>query len=133
MVTNRVFGACVALILGVGFLAPQAAQAAPDFEHVVIVPQPDGAFTATKTARVYLDNNPEDPFPGDGEVTYVYSVQNDAGSFVALNSFLINIMASCPITGMGYFPGTGDQDPDAPGGEFFPPGDPNGTVRWNEP
>ncbi|MCP4003584.1 MAG: hypothetical protein GY725_05260 [bacterium] len=32
---------------------------------------------------------------------------------------------------MGYFPGTGDHDPDAPGGEFFPPADPNGTVRWN--
>jgi hypothetical protein len=66
----------VGLALAIVLTGVEAAEAAPDIEVLHVVTQPQGAFTALKRAQVYLEGNPDDPFPADGLNTFVYTLTN---------------------------------------------------------
>ena len=112
----------VALLLLTAWL-PLDAAAAPDYSTELVVVQPDGAFTAIKRARIYLEGNPEDPFPGDGYNTYIYTIENDAASFFPIIRFAIEV-PPLAVAGAGN-QGTGVV-PDAPGGAVV-----GNEVEWN--
>jgi hypothetical protein len=112
----------VALFLSTAWL-PLDAAAVPDFSGETIVPQPDGAFTAIKRVKIYLEGNPEDPFPGDGNHTYIYTIENDASSFFPIIRFAIEVpplaVAAAGNMGAGVVS-------DAPGGAVV-----GNEVEWN--
>jgi hypothetical protein len=112
----------VALSLSTAWL-PLDAAAVPDFSGETIVPQPDGAFTAIKRVKIYLEGNPEDPFPGDGNHTYIYTIENDASSFFPIIRFAIEVpplaVAAAGNMGAGVVS-------DAPGGAVV-----GNEVEWN--
>ena len=111
------------LTLALVLTGAAAAQAAPDLTRVKVVTQPDGAFVAIKRAEAYLEGNPDDPFPGDGLNTYVYTVQNCDGviaecagatSFLPLIAFKVEIPSAAAFSGAGVLGGGNPADP--PGG-----------------
>src|SRR4030042_5865974 len=95
-------------------LAAPMALAAPDVTDSVVFTNPDGAFSGVKTVKIYADNNPEDPFFGDGKFTFVYSVTNDVSSFLPIIGVQIQLVPGCDPSTIGFFPGP--IDPHAPGG-----------------
>jgi hypothetical protein len=116
------FLAVAALLLSA--LWPLSAAAVPDFSGENVVVQPDGAFTAIKRVWIYLEGNPDDPFPGDGYNTYLYQVENDASSPFAIIRFAIEV-PPLAVAGAGYIAGA-DVSPDAPGGALV-----GSEVEWN--
>jgi hypothetical protein len=105
-------------------VAAPVALASPDVTNSVPFSEPDfGLFSGQKSLKIYADSNPEDPFPGNGRYTYVYTLSNDPSSLVSLISLQIQIPAGCEPATVGFFPGAGD--PDSPGGTFS-----NGLVEW---
>jgi uncharacterized repeat protein (TIGR01451 family) len=106
-------------------LTPLQAAAVPDFAAgPTPVVQPDGAFTANKYVRIYLEGNPEDPFPGDGFNTYIYVIENDLSSLFPIIRFAIQV-PPLAVTGAGAIAGP-DIAPDAPGGAVV-----GNEVEWN--
>jgi hypothetical protein len=112
----------VALFLSTAWL-PLEAAAVPDFSAELVVVQPDGAFTAIKRARVYLEGNPDDPFPGDGNNTYIYTIENVATSFFPIIRFAIEV-PPLAVTGAGNQGAGVVSDP--PGGAVV-----GNEVEWN--
>jgi hypothetical protein len=107
-------------------VAAPMASAAPDVTDSEIFTEPDfGAFTGVKTAEIYVEGNPDDPFPGDGKFTYVYTVMNDMTSFVPIIGVQVQIVPGCEPATIGFFTGTG-VDPDPPGGAVA-----GAEVEWN--
>ncbi len=109
-------GTSLRLTLGFALLIPGIAAAQPDQTATVTIQHPGGAFTATKVVNVFADGNPLDPFPGDGNFTYVYTIMNDALSFVPLTQFQVAItdISPCPVATFGTTP-SGGVAPDNPG------------------
>jgi hypothetical protein len=107
-------------------LAAPMALAAPDVTDSVVFTNPDGAFSGVKTVKIYADSNPEDPFFGDGKFTFVYSVTNDVSSFLPIIGVQIQLVPGCEPSTIGFFPGPGLVDPDAPGGTVG-----SSTFDWN--
>ena len=90
--------------------------AAPDVTGTAAISSDTaGVWTATKRVDVYAEGNADDPFPADGNFTYVYTVTNDPGSLVALGGFLLVLSdPDCLPASIGFIPGP--LDPDVPGG-----------------
>jgi hypothetical protein len=89
-----------------------AAHASPDADETSssIVSDPAfGAFTAVKTAKFFREGNPEDPFPGDGANTYVYTLSNDSGSGIGLIGMGVQIPGGTAnaVIQAGVLPGSG--------------------------
>ena len=71
-------------------LSATGSSAAPDVTGTATISSDTaGVWTATKRVDVYAEGNADDPFPADGNFTYVYTVTNDPGSLVALGGFLL--------------------------------------------
>ena len=50
--------------------------------------EPNGLYTGVKSFTVYTHDDPGNPQPGAaGELTYVYTITNDPGSFLAIIGF----------------------------------------------
>jgi len=98
----------LSLVAASGLLIPFVAGAAPDITVTSTASQPDGAFTVTKRVDVYLEGNPDDPFPGDGKNTYVYTLMNDALSPLPLVGFKVPYAPGSVGAGdAGYIAGSG--------------------------
>ena len=53
--------------------------------------EPDGFYTGVKAYTVYTHDDAGNPFPGvAGELTYVYTITNDPGSFLGIIGFNID-------------------------------------------
>jgi len=116
----------IGAVLSIGLLAPTAAFSAPDVTDSVIFTEPDfGAFTGVKVVEIYAEGNPDDPFPGDGKFTYIYTVMNDTTSLLPVIGLQIQIIPGCEPATIGFFTGTG-VDPDPPGGAVA-----GAEVEWN--
>jgi uncharacterized repeat protein (TIGR01451 family) len=114
MLSRSIIHCLVAAALALTALLPLRASAVPDFSGDQVVVQPDGAFTAIKHVRIYLEGNAEDPFPGDGYNTYVYVIENDVSSFFPIVRFAIEV-PPLAVAAVGTIAGP-DVAPDAPGG-----------------
>jgi len=73
--------------MAVGFGAAGRVAAAPDLEGGESFVEPNGTYTVHKSFEVYSEANPDNPSPVPGNYTYVYTLTNDAGSFVSVVGF----------------------------------------------
>ena len=93
-------------------LPTSSAFAQPDASNTSIISSDTaGVWTATKRVDVYAEGNPLDPFPGDGNFTYVYTVTNDPGSLITIGGLLVNLVdpACLPAT-IGFIAGPLDPE-----------------------
>ena len=98
----------IPVLLAAALVVPGLAAAVPDESVTVTISQPDGAFVATKRSDVFLEGNPDDPFPGDGKNTFVYTITNDPTSPLPLVSFQLTPHPDAMATlGAGFIAGTG--------------------------
>lgn len=116
------------LVLPLSSLLPGHAIANPDADETssTTVSDPNfGAFTAVKSAKFFREGNPDDPFPGDGANTYVYTLTNDSGSAIGLIGMGIQIPSGTAnaVIDAGVLPGSGV----APSAVEIAPND----VRWS--
>jgi|GEM_PF-5307316 len=93
------------LLMAFGIGAAGQAAAAPDLEGSESFVEPNGAYTVVKTFEVYSEANPDNPSPVVGNYTYVYTLTNDAGSFVSILGFDLEAPAGS-ITGARNLPTT---------------------------
>ncbi|MCH2173027.1 hypothetical protein MK489_19790 [Myxococcota bacterium] len=89
--------------------------------------QPSGFYSGVKSVTVYTEDDPGNPMPGGvGELTYVYSITNDSGSFLSIIGF--NLAA--PVDSVVSAGSVSDADPST-----SPPSavinDNDGVVRWD--
>jgi hypothetical protein len=75
----------------------------------VVDPSTGDFYTATKTAKFFRDSNANDPFPGDGYNTYVYTLANDSGSMLPLVGLGIQIPGGTAdvVVSAGFISGSG--------------------------
>lgn len=89
--------------------------------------EPSGFYSGMKSVTVYTHDDPGNPAPGaPGELTYVYSISNDAGSFLAVIGFNLGAPIGSVVSA-GWLP---DGDPaTAVPSAVINNGD--GVVRWD--
>ena len=95
----------IPVLLAVALAAP-GAWAAPDAEASSVLTEPNGAFEAVKSVKVYSDGNPENPSPLAGHFTYVYTITNQPSSFICLIGFDVEVPPGS-VTNAGFLPGAG--------------------------
>jgi len=107
----RLLNVMLAVAVAVAFAAaPAGANPDADESGSTTVTDPNfGAYTATKTAKFFRDSNPDDPFPGDGHNTYVYTLANDSSSQIALIGVGIQIPpgTASAVVSAGFIAGSG--------------------------
>lgn len=96
----------VGLLALMASLGSGAAWAAPDVSGSDTLVEPNGLYSAVKTYEVYLDTNPDNPFPLAGSYTYTYTITNSAGSFTCLVGFDLEV-ASGSVLAAGFIAGSG--------------------------
>lgn len=114
-------------ILTVAAFAASSAHAAIVAQGSGTFAEPSGFYTGTKAFTVYTDDDPGNPAPGaPGELTYVYTITNDPGSFLGIIGFNIDAPVGS-VVDAGY---VDDSNPATP-----PPSatinNNDGVVRWD--
>jgi hypothetical protein len=111
---DRRFGQTIGTFVAY-LLVATSAVAAPDFTDVqdFAFPAPC-ACSVRVTVEVYLEGNPDDPFPGDSFNTYLYELKNGLNSIASLVSFALTIPDAAAVSSLPASAGSGVA-PDGPG------------------
>jgi len=92
--------AVLALALGAPSASAQLASGSKQID------EPNGAYSATKTFAVYADDDPANPAPLAGNLTYVYTITNLPTSFICIIGLDMEV-PSGSVTAAGFIPGPG--------------------------
>jgi hypothetical protein len=109
MFRSRWLAAVAASLLLLWPYAVFASADADETSSLTVVDPTFGAYTAIKNAKFFRDTNPQDPFPGDGFNTYVYTLGNDSSSQVDLLGFGVQIPGGTAdvVVAAGFISGSG--------------------------
>ncbi|MFQ5417874.1 MAG: hypothetical protein ACE5FL_12610, partial [Myxococcota bacterium] len=123
---NRSRGAAILFAL-VAMFAASMSQAAIVAAGSVPFTEPSGFYSGVKSFTVYTHDDPANPMPGaPGELTYVYTINNDAGSFLGIVGFNLDAPIGSVVSA-GSIPDA-DVNTAPPSGVI---NNNDGVVRWD--